>query len=313
MPRARRRPALTARLSPPAEAALKAFAGEVHARGEAARTKRLSAAPADAPRRDARAGAGEVRSYRGRRVALLRQIDRLAGQRVRFVAAGAYEAVQVVDRQLADLRLRLRNAEARDAAREEKLARRGRGQTHDRFALLVERSQRLMPVHLEIADALRDAVLMAVMAGGVPGAVSGQAGDGDGNMRFAWHPQRGLVELGEEFWGAMGNPAGGGGGSAGRRTIKRVLRASDGGMARAADSVRRARGLVWLFAHGAAAGCGGETWPAEAAVRVILLNQDAKQACLATVEMRTAIALKVLETAMIAGLEAVADAVGVAL
>lgn len=311
MPRARRRPALTARLSPRSEAALEAFVRDVRARGDAARARRLSGA---APEAGAQAGPQvHVRDYRGRRDVLLRQIGRLQGQRARYVEAGAYDAVMVVDRQLAELRLRLRNAEARDAAREEKLARRGRGQTQDRFALLVARSERLMPVHLEIADALRDQVLMAGMAGGVPGAVSGQAGDGQGNTRFTWHPQLGLVELGEEFWGALGNPAGAGGASAGRRTIKRVLRASDGGMARAADAVKRARGLVRLFAEGAAAGCGGETWPAEVAVRVILLNQELERACEAVVEMRMAQARKVAETAMIAGLEAVADAVGVAL
>lgn len=318
MPRARRRPALTARLSPPAEAALKAFAGEVHARGEAARARRLSEAARAGDEAGARGGAGArsgrvERSYRGRRAEIERQIARLSGQREGYVAAGAYDAVIVVDRQLAELRLRLRNAEARDAAREEKLARRGRGQTQDRFALMVARSDRLMPVHLEIADALRDAVLMAGMAGGVPGAVSGQAGDGRGNMRVMWHPQDGLVELGEEFWGALGNPAGGSGGSAGRRTIKRVLRVSDGGMARAADSVKRARGLVRLFAEACAGACGGEAWPAEVAVRVILLNQELDRACQAVVEMRLSEARRIAESAMAAGLEAVAERVGVAL
>ncbi|MDP1555864.1 MAG: hypothetical protein Q8L84_10425, partial [Hyphomonas sp.] len=176
------------------------------------------------------------------------------------------------------------------------------------------RSDRLDAVHLEIADALRDQVLMAGMAGGVPGAVSGQAGDGRGNMRFVWTPSAGIVELGEEFWGSLGTPgvAGTSGAQAGRRSIKRVCRASDGGMARAADSVKAARGLARAFALACAEAAGGESWPAEVAVRVILLNQSLERACEAVVEMRISEARKIAESAMAAGLEQVADRVGVA-
>jgi hypothetical protein len=315
MPRPRQKPTLTLPISSDRRAALQAHVDDLRARGAAAKARREAAPESgegDRPASKRSRQRAVVRGSRRRTASLERQLARLAGEREALLAAGAYEAIVTIDRQAKDLRIKLREAETRETTRAEKLSRRGRGQTRDRFALLVGRSSVLENVHLEIADALRDEVLMAAMAGGTPGARSGQAGDGKGNTRRV-EGLVGMMELGEAFWGTLGTPGIGGSYEGGRkRTIKRTCRASDGGLARAADSVRRARVLAGAFAGACADAAGDHPWSAEVAVRVILLNQGLDRAVEACAAIRISEGRRIAETVMAAGLEAVAPRLGVA-
>lgn len=311
MPRARPKPTLSLTLSPERRRALADHVSKARRKAEAARERRERASPPPSTP-DLAVKAARVGKRRRTRIETLDiRLAQLAGQRAEALAQGAYELVTTLDRQADDARVRLRLAQGRASVRAEKLARRGRGQARDRFSELVKRSDVLQPVHLEIADALRDAVLMAGMAGGTPGARSGQAGDGKGNMRRV-ETILGMAELGEEFWGALGTPGVGGPGTpGGRKSIKRVCRASDGGAAQAADSVRRARRLMGEFADACRDAARNHQWAAEVAVRVILRNQTVSRALDACAELRKSEGLKVAENVMVSGLEAVAPKLGV--
>ncbi|MFN7178362.1 hypothetical protein [Hyphomonas sp.] len=316
MPRARPRPALSLTLSPQRRSELAAYAAEVKRAGEAARKRREGAVKPPGEAAEGRAAAGRRLRSAKRRASLTETLTlrmaRLRGKLAEAQREGAWELAVTLNRQIVETRRKLTLAESRAAARADKLARRGRGQTRDRFAQLVKNSDRLSDVHLEIADALRDQVLMAGMAGGTPGARSGQAGDGKGEMRTVLSIV-GLVELGEDYWGGLGTPGVGGDWAGGRkRSIRRVCRASDGGAAAAADAVRKARMLARTFAEACRDSAGDHPWAAEVAVRVILLNQDLWGAVQACAAIRKTDGLKIAEIVMAAGLEAVAPKVGVA-
>lgn len=311
MPRARPKPTLSLDLSPRRRLALETHVRDARARADAARKRREApeAQPASPSLAVKAAKAGKRRRTRIETLQL--RLAKISGQRAEALAKGAYELVAVLDRQAEEDRTRLRLAEGRASVRADKLARRGRGQARDRFAELVKRSDLMQPVHLEIADALRDAVLMAGMAGGTPGARSGQAGDGKGNLRKV-DTILGMVELGEEFWGTLGTPGVAGGGQyQGKKSIKRVCRASDGGAAQAADSVRRARRLARDFADSCRDAAGDHPWAVDVAMRVILLNQALDRSVTACARVRLETGRKIAETVMISGLEAVAPKLGV--
>ncbi|MBK8196994.1 MAG: hypothetical protein IPK75_01400 [Acidobacteria bacterium] len=312
MPRARPRPTLTLALSPQRQSALAAHVRQAESRAKAARERREGAPP---PAPVPAAKSGQKPPARRRRKPLVEtlplRLARLSAQRGEALGAGAYDLVATLDAQLAETRQRYRLALARANARADKLERRGRGKSRDRFAELVSGSSVLLPVHLEIADALRDAVQLVGMAGGTPGARSGQAGDGKGNMRTV-EGLTGLIELGEEFWGTLGTPAAGSpGGYSGRKTIRRVCKASDGGAAQAADSVRRARRLVADFADGCRDSAGIHPWAVEVAVRVILLNQTLSRAVTACGAIRLSEGRIIAQNVMVTGLEAVAPKLGI--
>lgn len=315
MPRARKRPTITLPLSAGRKADLARFAAEARRRGEEARARR-EAAPPRAKRPVSRGqGAGRGAARRTAKAGLERQIARLAGRLAEARAAGAWELAVTLNRQLLDAQARRGNLEAAEGRRMEKLARRGRGKTRDRFAGLVSRSDVLGPEHLEIADALRDVVFGVGSAGGAPGAVSGRAGDGEGSMVFLVNLLGERVELGEKFWGAMGVPMAGGKPSVGgkRGAVKRAPKFHDGGMARAADDVRFARAVYQDFMAACLRAAGAEGWAAEVAERVILRNRELKRTVRGLSEMREERAVKIAETVMAAGLEAVAGRLSVAL
>lgn len=331
MPRARTRPSLSLDLSPARRRELAEFAAEVRRRGEEARARREagaaadSAVPASGAPKAAGTAASNPKNRRARRAMLKATADRrarlearlwaLGEKRARLVAAGAFAAVVTVDAQRRDLRLRLANLDAAEAVRADKLARRGRGKSRDRFAVLVGRSGLLSPTHLEIADALRDEVLAVGMAGGAKGAVSGQAGDGDGNMIGYFNMVGDWVELGEKWWGAMGVPGvtGRAGDTGRKRTVRRLAKCGDGGMAAAADSVKRARATMAAFVGACREAAGDDAWAAEVAVRVILLNRGMDASIKACAGVRISDGRKTAETVMAAGLEAVAGRLGIAL
>lgn len=337
MPRARPRPSLTLDLSPAKRRELAEFAAEARRRAEAARARKAERQGQGrgegqaAGRGEARAAAGagpssgpspgrerRVRRARRSRIeGLVAEISRLRELRARRLGEGAFEAVITLDRQLKDLRFKLANAEATEAQRAEKLSRRGRGKSRDRFAVLVGRAGGvLQPVHLEIADALRDAVLSPGSVAGLRGALSGRAGDGEGNAVSIVNLHGETVELGEDWWGGIGVPGAGGArgaGAARRPQVKRTARGGDGGMAAAADSVRRARALMRAFGAACAEAAGEEGWAAQVAVRVILLNRPLKASIGACAAVRYSEGLKIAEAVMAAGLEGVATRVGVTL
>lgn len=328
MPRARTRPSLSLHLSPARRRELAEFAAEVRRRGEEARARReagAAAVPASGAPKAAGTAASNPKNRRARRAMLKAAADRrarlearlwaLGEKRARLVAAGAFAAVVTVDAQRRDLRLRLANLDAAEAVRADKLARRGRGKSRDRFAYAVSRSKLLSAAHLEIADALRDEVLGVGMAGGAKGAVSGQAGDGDGNMIGYVGLTGEWIELGEKWWGAMGVPGvtGRAGDTGRKRTVRRLAKCGDGGMAAAADSVKRARATMAAFVSACRSAAGDDAWAADVAVRVILLNQPVTKAVEACAEVRISDGRNMAETVMAAGLEAVAGRLGIAL
>lgn len=315
MPRARKRPTITLPLAAGRKAELAAFAAEARRRGEEARARREAAPPR--PKRPASRGQGAGRgaARKAVRAGLERQIARLAGQLAMARAEGAWELAVTLNRQLLQAQAKRGNLDAAEARRAEKLSRRGRGKTRDRFAGLVSRSDVLGPEHLEIADALRDVVFGVGSAGGAPGAVSGRAGDGEGSMVFLVNLLGERVELGEKFWGAMGVPMAGGKPSVGgkRGAVKRAPKFHDGGMARAADDVRFARAVYRDFMAACVRAAGADGWAAEVAERVILRNRELKKTVRLLSEMREERAVKIAETVMAAGLEAVAGRLSVAL
>lgn len=315
MPRARKRPVLNAKLSPARTAEIRDFAAEAKRRSEEARQRR-EGEPARAKRpvsRSQRAGRGRV--ARSVRAGLERSIARLAGKLAQARADGAWELAITLNRQLQQAQAKRGNLDAAEAARAEKLARRGRGKTRDRFAGLVSRSDVFEPSHLEIADALRDVVFGVGSAGGTPGAVSGRAGDGEGSMVTIVNIRGEVMELGVEFWGAMGVPmaANKPAASGKRPSVKRAPKFHDGGMARAADDVRFARKVYQEFMAACVSAAGDDAWAAEVAERVILRNRELKATCRALSQRREEVATNIAETVMAAGLEAVAGRLSVAL
>lgn len=315
MPRARQRPALALKLSPARRAEIHEFADAARRAGEAAKARR-EAVPERPKRAVTRsAGPGRGRAQRSVRAGLERQIARLAGRLAEARADGAWELAVTLNRQLISAQEKRGNLDASEGRRMEKLARRGRGKTRDRFAGLVARSDVLTPEHLEIADALRDVVFAVGNTGGTPGAVSGRAGDGEGSMVTLINMLGDAVELGERFWGAMGVPmAANKPGAAGKRpAVKRAAKFHDGGMARAADDVRHARGVYQAFMRACVDAAGAEAWAAEVAERVILRNRELEASVSACGEMRISEGRKIAETVMAAGLEAVAGRLSVAL
>lgn len=318
MPRARKRPVLTLRLPETRAAELRDFAADARRRGEEARAKREAAPPrAQAPKRPAsrHAGPGRGRAQRSVRAGLERQIAELAGRLAEARASGAWELAVTLNRLLQTAQEKRGNFEAAETRRLEKLARRGRGKTRDRFAGLVTRSDVLTPAHLEIADALRDVVFGVGNAGGTPGAVSGRAGDGEGSMVFVVNVLGEQVELGERFWGAMGVPVAANKPAAGGRRpqVKRMAKIHDGGMARAADDVRFARGVYRAFLRACLEAAGQDAWAAEVAERVILRNRCLDASVSACGMVRLEKGRKIAETVMAAGLSAVAPRLSVAL
>ena len=261
------------------------------------------------------AGPGRARARRSARAGLERTIARLAGKLAEARASGAWELAVTLNRQLISAQEKRGNLDAAEGRRLEKLARRGRGKTRDRFAGLVTRSDVLTPEHLEIADALRDVVFAVGNAGGTPGAVSGRAGDGEGSMVMLINILGEAVELGEKFWGAIGVPmaANKPAASGKRPAVKRAPKFHDGGMARATDDVRHARGVYQAFMRACVDAAGSEPWAAEVAERVILRNRELRATVKSLCQMREERGMEIAETVMAAGLEAVAGRLSVAL
>ena len=234
-------------------------------------------------------------------------------------------------------RLHLRNLQAEEAEAkahaETVKGRAGCGNT-DRLAVMVEKYGAMTAWHLQVAEALRESEARALAAGQASGALSGQAGDGLGNVvAFVSHEGK-PVELGEESYGAVGVPgvAASGGGRWGRapvagagrqappvsatfraKAVKTVRRGGDGGMADVADALRREDRALAAFILAAAEAAGGG-WKglvvAWCCFRIIRRNDSADALIKNVFHVRKAKGARWLQTSMMAGLEACAPELG---
>lgn len=236
-----------------------------------------------------------------------------------------------VDRGLTDLRLE-RSAKAAALVKARRDARR-KGAPIDKFALVVARSKHLTNWHFRVGEALRG--LDEVSMPGSGGGLSGQAGDGDGNIIHdrGYH---GADERGEAHYGTLATPgvvagddlAGWQGGRAtvdakGRKlaaprtfkpkAVKRAKRASDGGMAVMADAGQR-RDRIWAefmdVAEKAGLDACGRVGCSIAAQEVIRGDSGISEAFTRYVRCRRIDGLDGIQIAMAAGLDAVAHRLG---
>lgn len=267
----------------------------------------------------------DIANVQSRLAGLRRSAWRCAhhGGPVAHVADWLAAAVPAAEAELAALRVR-----------QGKAAERTRGATRDRFAQFVGRSKRLTAWHLSVADALRDAEARALGAGQTGAGVSGRAGDGDGRLVVVVGEDGeldpallgALAVAGVSARGALArwHKAARTRAADGRRIdpprtfdpkgVKAVRKVSDGGMAAICDARREGERLWEMFFEGAAGAVGGHPGFAQLAAfgaeQVIRGRMSVGEVVRELLKTKIQRGYETLETAMVAGLEAVGGRLG---
>lgn len=265
--------------------------------------------------------------------AVERKLARLAGERTALIDRGApnRDIIRMDDR-IKDARYD-RGVLLDERRRAQAAGKRGRRAARDKFAELVSRSPRLTEWHMRVADALVDTEAGALSAGRSGVAVSGRAGDGLGRLVLVGPDG----ELDERALGALA-VAGVSARSvlqrwhraarvrdrAGRKIeaprtfdpkgVKAARKVSDGGLAAITDARRRSETLWEVYFSSAADVVGGPSGygmvVAYASEQVIRGADSASGVVRKLLRVKKSRGLRELETAMMAGLEAVAPRLG---